>query len=710
LLLRGLVRRSVFLAPGSLALAVALAMASGARAENLLGVTSLRAGSLPPGVGRGRTLTLGRAALGDLRSRTSAVVAGFPLGRDATVALTLRRFEPFAPAARVEVVEDGRVRELPLPDQVYFAGSVSGDPQSRVLLVAGRDSVHGFVVARGTVYPFGPDGAGRHRSYALRDADPAVYPPPGDFCANDLHPAKLDSPLVSERAREEAGLVAPAFPRAASTTLLEVEVAVETDYELRSKFASNQQTLDYLASLVAASNTIYERDVNVRLRFSYIRLWASPGDPWSATTTSAQLDEVQAYWTDPAHDMNAIAGPHDIVHFISGKSVQGGIAYIGGVCNPTFQFGVSQVYGSFDLSNPQQIWDVLVVTHEIGHNLGTQHTHCYSPPLDRCYNQEPSTAYYTCYSGPVVSSRGTIMSYCHLLPPGYSNIDLVFGDVVSATIRTTVEGASCLGPAGTCGNGTLEGGEDCDDGNTIAGDGCSPACRFEVCGNGIVDPGEECDDGNTTDGDGCSATCQREPRCGDGFLDPGEECDDGNTTAGDGCSASCNLEPCKVVRSGQTIWVRAHMMVQHGASGRDRLALRADFSIPMAVGSLTPGATGMELMLDDGAGQRKVHVTLPPGPRWVTRRGRWIYKDRTGSVAGIRRLQVLDRSRGGVPEVVVTVSGQRAPYPVTSGDLPVAVTILLGDSASGLAGACGRHAFDAAACLSSRGGTRLVCR
>ena len=34
-----------------------------------------------------------------------------------------------------------------------------------------------------------------------------------------------------------------------------------------------------------------------------------------------------------------------------------------------------------------------------------------------------------------------------------------------------------------------------------------PTC---VCGNGILEPGEECDDGNTVSGDGCSSTCQIE--------------------------------------------------------------------------------------------------------------------------------------------------------------------------------------------------------
>jgi cysteine-rich repeat protein len=64
-----------------------------------------------------------------------------------------------------------------------------------------------------------------------------------------------------------------------------------------------------------------------------------------------------------------------------------------------------------------------------------------------------------------------------------------------------------------------------------------------ACGNGILDPGEECDDGNAMNSEGCTALC-RNARCGDGLLWSGiEECDDGNTFGGDGCSAVCHLEP-----------------------------------------------------------------------------------------------------------------------------------------------------------------------
>jgi cysteine-rich repeat protein len=49
---------------------------------------------------------------------------------------------------------------------------------------------------------------------------------------------------------------------------------------------------------------------------------------------------------------------------------------------------------------------------------------------------------------------------------------------------------------------------------------------FATCGNGVVDSGEECDDGNLIDQDGCLATCKLNV-CGDTFLNQGvEECDD----------------------------------------------------------------------------------------------------------------------------------------------------------------------------------------
>lgn len=93
-------------------------------------------------------------------------------------------------------------------------------------------------------------------------------------------------------------------------------------------------------------------------------------------------------------------------------------------------------------------------------------------------------------------------------------------------------------------NGCLAVWEGTDDAGTlvvgefeILGQGLSDP----VCGNGFVDSGESCDDGNASNADACTNACAS-ASCGDGFLQAGEECDDGDTVSGDGCSADCATE------------------------------------------------------------------------------------------------------------------------------------------------------------------------
>ncbi|MFO7177081.1 MAG: DUF4215 domain-containing protein [Pseudomonadota bacterium] len=127
-----------------------------------------------------------------------------------------------------------------------------------------------------------------------------------------------------------------------------------------------------------------------------------------------------------------------------------------------------------------------------------------------------------------------------------------------------------------CGNGELDEDEECDDGNSRPGDGCSGICTQEPnyncptpgercvstirCGDGVLGGQEHCDDGNEESGDGCSDECVVEPgwgcavpgepctpvataECGDGVVNAGEVCDDGNTNPNDGCTDECEVTP-----------------------------------------------------------------------------------------------------------------------------------------------------------------------
>jgi len=102
-----------------------------------------------------------------------------------------------------------------------------------------------------------------------------------------------------------------------------------------------------------------------------------------------------------------------------------------------------------------------------------------------------------------------------------------------------------------CGNGITQCDEECDDRNTVDGDGCNSICNLEFCGDGQRDsdgpdniPGnmddEECDMGmNNSDvlPDACRTNCTK-ARCGDGVIDSSEECDFPTCPDGKPCTSS----------------------------------------------------------------------------------------------------------------------------------------------------------------------------
>ena len=51
---------------------------------------------------------------------------------------------------------------------------------------------------------------------------------------------------------------------------------------------------------------------------------------------------------------------------------------------------------------------------------------------------------------------------------------------------------TCAQPV--CGDGVVNGDEQCDDGNDVSADGCEADCTLPTCGNEVIDPGEgSCD-------------------------------------------------------------------------------------------------------------------------------------------------------------------------------------------------------------------------
>jgi cysteine-rich repeat protein len=117
-------------------------------------------------------------------------------------------------------------------------------------------------------------------------------------------------------------------------------------------------------------------------------------------------------------------------------------------------------------------------------------------------------------------------------------------DTTGGDATTAPTGAPTTGDGGACGDGVVDPGEDCDDGEANGeAAACTPACRLPACGDGLLQAGEACDDGNLADGDACTASCTL-TSCGDGVIGDGEQCDDGDADNADACLDDCTLAHC----------------------------------------------------------------------------------------------------------------------------------------------------------------------
>ncbi|HWC64515.1 MAG TPA: M12 family metallo-peptidase, partial [Thermoanaerobaculia bacterium] len=374
-------------------------------------------------------------------------VRGFPLDPARSADLELHRFELFSPSARsVEVGAGGTETDAPLPDAAFYEGRVAGDPDSRVFLSAFGAAIHAIVQRGEETWSVEPldgwrGGAAAHVVHRLSTEEWAALSrawrcDEERLAAGPSREAMLSTATVSDTGQ----------PFSAT-------VAVDTDYELFHRFGDAATERNYVSNELAAVSAIYWRDLHTRLTIGFLRVWTSTADPWSATDPLSALFQVGDYWH--AHGSGVA---RSTVVFLSGKNLGGGVAWLSTICQGD-QFDsadghwaggyavVGNIEGSMtqfhDPPSGSDVWDVEAVAHELGHNFGSVHTHCYSPPIDECYGKEPG-----CYSGPNVDPGpgvGTIMSYCHLF--GWSEISLKFhARCISEQLRPTILNAASLSP------------------------------------------------------------------------------------------------------------------------------------------------------------------------------------------------------------------------------------------------------------------------
>ena len=191
------------------------------------------------------------------------------------------------------------------------------------------------------------------------------------------------------------------------------EVAVDIDSYTYSTFGNVPSATDWALALMTGVSQIYTQELGdlVFLQTTYVHIWQT-ADPMSTYTNQASemLGVFRSTWlNDP--DLSSIQ--RDETHLLTkrGDTGTGGIAYLDVVCS-TWAYGFSSALsGTTNYNISSWTWNLMVVSHELGHNLGSNHTQwCGWPggPIDNCVSPEGGCSY---EGGPV--DEGTIMSYCH---------------------------------------------------------------------------------------------------------------------------------------------------------------------------------------------------------------------------------------------------------------------------------------------------------
>ncbi|MDY8135685.1 M12 family metallo-peptidase [Aquimarina sp. 2201CG5-10] len=200
-----------------------------------------------------------------------------------------------------------------------------------------------------------------------------------------------------------------------------------------------QGASNYIEAVFNQVAVLYAND-NISIRMSGVNAWTS-------NTPFNGLDNYRSY-----RNQNSFNG--DLGHFVT-YNFSGGVAWVNALCS-SYKYAVSGINGSYS-NVPTYSWSVEVVAHELGHNLGSNHTQACvwngnNTAIDGCYPTEGN-----CARPGLPSGGGTIMSYCHLTNVGI-NFNKGFGSQPSNVIRNTISSKSCLQ---TCDGGG------CSDGDQV---------------------------------------------------------------------------------------------------------------------------------------------------------------------------------------------------------------------------------------------------
>ena len=352
--------------------------------------------------------------------RPSFLSLSVPVSAKTTMILELIPNNIFAEGFKVV---DAQNNEVGVPLGIHYKGVIKGDKNSLVAISIVNGEVSGIISnAKGNFVL----GKMKNSSNYIFYNDKELVQK-STFSCGVTNDSQLKSTIENASVKSISALDFVAC-RA-------VQVYMEADnsvFNLNGSCLSN--TTAYVNSIFNQVAVLYSNE-GINIVISQLKIWDTP-DPYISAASSAPV--LSSFANQIGNNFTG-----DIAHLMSARSLGGGVGQLNVLCSKG-----KAITGNLDINIqnvPVYTWDVVAITHEIGHNFGSLHTQsCTWPggPIDNCVAVEDGF----CDPGPAPVNGGTIMSYCHLAAYGV-NLNNGFGTLPGNLIRFRTQ--VCIGNAVT---------------------------------------------------------------------------------------------------------------------------------------------------------------------------------------------------------------------------------------------------------------------